>query len=189
MESSFAGGRGIYDRDWGVIVAARRDAAYAAFFEQVRTELDCDGVVDAAVIAVESGAHEGWALWDHRRVLVGYGAYGAVPAVSIEIVIRDAPEREVYFGVGGVQLVTRVETDKFTEPHFEPIPTEEVLADSREANEAIRLALDELRTALQGPKPRKREGRGERSGPSRLSRSRSSGQARARPARRTEPAG
>jgi len=146
---------GFYDIHWGTVIAHRRDAIREAFYAESFERLDCDAIVDASIVQVESPIWNGSASWDHATLPVWhrtssstYWFTGHVPAVSLRISIRDAPDHEIYYGAGGVHLGVSTAHDEYTAPHLEAIESDRYLAYEFENLRALRYALRELSDKL-----------------------------------------
>lgn len=153
---------GYFDPDWGRVIEEKRAAIQAAVHRAMQSELACDGLVESAVLVVDAGVGGQIVRWDHRERFLAYPIAGVVPAISVEVAIRDTPESEVYYGVGGIQLAMAIREDKFTEAHFEPLDDAALLAAPGDIRTGVALALEDLRLGLGFPRASRERRRRER---------------------------
>lgn len=136
---------GYYDVDNG----RRDDARYAQLAPKVRRgagkALGCQALLEPRVVVVSAPWGAGVARWDGNAVGIGGGrsATGTIGALSLHLRIADADDRELYYGVGGIEPIARL-NETFFESHFEALDAESFLQSEAANRKAIQIALAEL---------------------------------------------
>ncbi len=150
-------GGGFYDPHTGAIDAKRSDVISEKFFREVKQVHSCDAVVYPSLVVVNAGVGGSAATWDHRQTTFNRIFSGYIPAISVRIVIKNAPDNEIYYGVGGIQLAQELKQDKFTDAHFVGIEADRFLEQWTDAEKGVSLALRDLASVMQVEKPAKEE--------------------------------
>lgn len=135
---------GFYDANTGDAIDERYDAIRLSFFTALNDRLQCDALVTPTLVVVDAPVWNYGARWDGQHVNLGYAWSGNLPAVSLRLAIHTGPDEEAYFGVGGIQLLQEIKSDKITDPHFEAVKTEDYLANKETNQKAIAYALKAL---------------------------------------------
>ena len=82
---------------------------------------------------------------DHSLSSLEHAYRGSVPALSLFIVLEDPTGKELYSGVGGIELAARIVGDRFVD-----VPRLALLGDGGHNVTAVHLALDSLPARLSG---------------------------------------
>lgn len=135
---------GFYDANTGDTVAERYDAIRASFFVAIKERLQCDALVTPNLVVVDAAVWNFGARWDGQYTNLGYAWSGNLPAVSLRLAIHTGPDDEAYFGVGGIQLLQEIKSDKITDPHFEAVKSKDYIANKEANQKAVAYALKAL---------------------------------------------
>jgi hypothetical protein len=127
----------------------RDEARYALMAPKVRRgaleALGCQALVESRVLYVSAQWNGGVARWDGNSVPIGggSGAYGTIGAISLHLRIIDANDAELYYGVGGIEPVSRLHESWF-ESRFEHVAGEKLLRNASLNREAVDIALAQI---------------------------------------------
>lgn len=112
---------------------------------EVRRELGCDAMMFPGVVVVTATFASGVIEWDGvRETLPGtFNLQGWVGALSLHVRIVDMADREIYFFTGGIQPLGGFDAGFFKSSYVAP-EEEDILADERKRERAVRLALGPL---------------------------------------------
>lgn len=151
-EVETAGG-GSFDPVTGEKDVAKARSLSAEVRGKAREKLGCDGFLYPSLAMVRASWADGVAVWDGIRQSMGGGwnAYGYLPALSLWLRLKDFDDREVFFGTGGVQVLSNLQSTGFFQQDFVTISEQSVLADPAHMHAA---AVAALAPFLPPPPPR-----------------------------------
>ncbi len=140
----------LYDPNTGKPIEDRHEVVVKhAFREYVRTHR-IDAMAYPALITVAAKWRENWAEWHGVREastgkegfwanMAAPSAYGTIPALSFRMHITSIYGELCYFGVGGIQLCSRVAGGGFVD-----VPVHELLTDSAKNERSVDIACQAL---------------------------------------------
>jgi hypothetical protein len=142
---------GVFDahtgqRDERKVEHVRRSALRA-----LHDELGCDAALVPTVEVVVAPWVNGTASWDGASDSLGsgWGAHGRVGALSLWVSIDDVAGGEIYFGTGGIEVVSRLESG-FWSDEFKHIATDELARDADRNRRAVHASLEPFLWAYTG---------------------------------------
>lgn len=134
---------GSFDTITGEQDVAKAEAIVATVRKTAREELGCDGFLHPELVVVTASWGEYGAGWDGVRQAMGRtaNAYGHVPALSIRVRLEGMDGEEVFYGTGGVQVLSTLESTGFLQRDFASVSEASLLANNARLFAASRAAL------------------------------------------------
>ncbi|HET7296946.1 MAG TPA: hypothetical protein VFI66_07365 [Gemmatimonadales bacterium] len=140
---------GYFDSYTGKLIEAKLQMVHEGTLRELRDRHGVDAWLHSEIEFVGAPFTGGKVKWhgteQESGATGGLGGFlfgtkkGSVPALSLFVSLEDTLGKEVYAGVGGIQLTTRVQGDRFVD-----VPPLSLLADSARNAAAVHLALDSL---------------------------------------------
>lgn len=111
-------------------------------FKALHDQLGCDARLIPAITIVTATWAAGRAQWDGSSEWLsgGGGSAGYLSALSLWISMRDDHDHEVYFGTGGIQVLSKIH-EEFWDSRFEDVPVESLFTDRERNLRAIHNSL------------------------------------------------
>lgn len=148
---------GYYDTYTGKLVEAKLDVVHTATLRELHARYGADGWLHTKIAFVGASFTGGKVKWHGTEQTSGarggIGGFllgtktGTVPALSLFVVLEDTAGKELYSGVGGIELAVQIQGGL---PAY--IPQLMLLNDEARNIAAVHLALDSLSASL-GAKP------------------------------------
>jgi len=144
---------GFYDTYTGKLIDEKWEAVHTATLRELRTRHHVDGWLHPSIRFVGAPFTGGKVKWhgveQTSGAAGGLGGFlfgtktGSVPALSLVTMLEDTAGKELYVGLGGIELAARIEGGRFVD-----IPRASLLGDGSRNVNAVHLALDSLPARL-----------------------------------------
>lgn len=134
---------GSFDPVSGEKDVAKAQSIAAEVRRMAREKLGCDGFLYPSLAMVRASWADGIAMWDGVQQPMGgsWSSYGYLPALSLWLRLKDYDDREVFFGTGGVQVLSNLESTGFLQRDFVTISEQSLLANPAHMHAAVAAAL------------------------------------------------
>jgi hypothetical protein len=146
---------GYYDTYTGKLIEAKLELVHMGTLRELHARHGVDAWLHPAIEFVGAPFTGGKVKWhgtdQQSGAPGGLGGFlfgtktGSVPALSLFIALEDTVGKELYAGVGGIELASRIQGDRFVD-----IPRLTLLGDGARNAAAVHLALDSLPAHLAG---------------------------------------
>jgi len=146
---------GYFDTYTGKLVEAKWNAVHLGTLRELKARYGAEAWLHPEIEFVGARFTGGKVKWDGVEQTSGapggVGGFlfgtktGSVPALSLFIVLEDPTGKELYSGVGGIELAARIVGDRFVD-----VPRLALLGDGGHNVTAVHLALDSLAARLSG---------------------------------------
>lgn len=152
-----------FDPHTGEPIAGSALAGASRIREGLTAKLDCDAFVGSVLAVVVAFWSDRVVLWDGREVFAdgrdashqvgvairdayigGVRGWGAIPALSLQLSIRDHEDRVIFWNAGGIQPVATLRSVPY-QLRWDPVPDDRLLNDPASNRAAVDLALGPLR--------------------------------------------
>lgn len=145
---------GSYDPLTGQRSQERHDQVSRAAFRELHERFGCDAVLVSRVVVVTAPWANGVATWDGVTDTLrgGRQAFGTVGALSLRVLLFDLEVRELYYGVGGIQVLSHV-SDGFLRSSFAEVPHGDLLTAGDRLYGAVQASLAGLPRGSVVPPP------------------------------------
>ncbi len=112
---------------------------------ELHQQLGCDATLSPHIAVVTSPWANGTASWDGvtDELGSGWGAHGYVGALSLWVRIWNLDGEEIYFGTGGIQVISHLEQG-FLSSTFKDAEVDQLLANHSRVAGAVRASLEAL---------------------------------------------
>jgi hypothetical protein len=140
---------------------ARANAARVR--ERQVEQLDCEAFVEVELVVVQAFWGDRIVVWDGRRVwadgredldqlgialrdayIGGVRGWGAIPALSLQLAVRDREDRMIFWRAGGIQPIATLRSVPY-QIRWDPLPDDRILTDAESNQAAVDLAVGPLR--------------------------------------------
>ena len=130
--------------------------------ERLAAALDCDAFVSVDLAIVQAFWSDRVVLWDGREVwadgrddvdqigialrdayIGGVRGWGAIPALSLQLAVRDREGRLIFWNAGGIQPIATLRSVPY-QIRWDPLPDDQILIDPDSNQAAVDLAVGPL---------------------------------------------
>lgn len=118
---------GLYDPNTGRVASERRVELHQTYRTRLAEQHGCDAFLEPYVRVVTASFDSGRLAWDGVSQPMPWSYAGYLPALSLHVRVIDHDGRELYFGTGGIQALSRLDVG-FWAAEFKPQPQADVLA-------------------------------------------------------------
>jgi len=151
-----------FDAHTGQAIPGIALAGAARIRERLVAQLDCDAFVTAELALVQAFWSDRLVLWDGREVwadgrndlaqfgtalrdayIGGVRGWGAIPALSLQLAIRDREDRMIFWNAGGIRPIATLRSVPY-QIRWDPLPDDQILIDPDANRAAVDLAVGPL---------------------------------------------
>ncbi len=151
-----------FDAHTGQAIAGSALAGTSRIRERLVDQLDCDAFVEVELAIVQAFWSDRVVLWDGREVwadgrddlhqvgtvlrdlyIGGVRGWGAIPALSLHLAIRDREDRVIFWNAGGIQPIATLRSVPY-QIRWDPLPDDQILIDPDSNQAAVDLAVGPL---------------------------------------------
>jgi hypothetical protein len=142
---------GLYDPHNGRRDEEKFQRVRSAVLRTLHDQLGCDASLNPEVAIVLAPWVNGTASWDgvSDSLGSGWGSSGRVGALSLWVRIVDAGGNEIYFGTGGIQVLSKLDSG-FWSSEFKTVAEDDVGRDAERNRRAVNASLEPFLWAFTG---------------------------------------
>lgn len=152
-----------FDPHTGRAIAEIERANAARVRRRQIEQLDCEAFVEVDLAVVQAFWGDRIVDWDGRRVwadgrtdldqigtalrdayIGGVRGWGSIPALSLQLAVRDPEDRVIFWRAGGIQPIATLRSVPY-QIRWDPLPDDRILTDAESNQAAVDLAVGPLR--------------------------------------------
>jgi hypothetical protein len=141
---------GFYDPKTGQRDEAKLKSLRTNIYRELKGRFNIDALLFSNLAIVGAKLDHDQAKWDgvsqgagkktFLKALIGVSHYGTVPALSLQVVLSDTTDTDLYQNAGGIEVAAKIGPNS----QFDPVPREELFIDEERNVRAVHLALDQM---------------------------------------------